>query len=225
MHPEYLSLAEFTLKTWWWPALITVATTWFWRQSVRGKKGGAEGLKLLLVLNNATVGVLLFRGILLPGWASWLQPGSPAAGTWAHGLVFLFFLTALLWLMDLALGRTLLVLPRNPIWAVTVIVACTLGLLFPALEWIGGNRLPYAQAFGTGSVPLIIFSAALLGGARPNNWLGKLLLILIVLGSTDALAAAVAGKHWYYLAAPVFSLAALTFTWMRPRFIELSPKS
>ena len=225
MQLEYSALAEFTLKTWWWPCAVTLATAWFWRQSVRGKKGGAEGVKSMLVIANATVGVLIFRSILPTGFAGWLHPGLSWANGLSHWFVFLFFLTALLWLLDLALGRTPLILPRNPVPAITVIAGCTLGLMFPVLEWVAGNRLPHAQAFGVGSVPLLIFSAALLGGSRPGNWLGKLLLIAILLCSSDALASAVADKHWHYLAAPLFSLAAVAFTWLRPRFIALAGKS
>lgn len=225
MPAEYSALAAFTIKTWWWPFVLTVATMWFWRQSVRLKKGGAEGLKFLLVLNNATVGYMLFRGILPSGWVRWLQPGLNGANLTAHALVFLFFLTALLWLLDLALGRTSLALPRRPLSAGTVIVACTLGVMFPVLEWLGGNHLPYAQAFGLGSAPLLIFSAALLGGARPQNWVGQGLLLLVVLGSTDALAMAVAGGYWHYLLAPLLAVAGLFYARRRPRFIEMTQKS
>jgi hypothetical protein len=218
---EYAALAQFTLAYWWWPCVLTLLTAWFWRQTVRQKKTGAEGLKMALVAANAAVGVVLFRGILPSGWVRCLHPGLFWANTLAHALVFLFFFMALLWLLDLALGRTLLTLPRSPWAAGAVIVLCTLGLVFPAWEWAAGNRLPAAQAFGLGSVPLLIFSAALLGGARPGNWLGRLLLVLIFLASTDAGAAAVAGGHWHYLAAPVLALAALVYTRLRPRFIQL----
>jgi len=222
MQPEYAALAEFTLKTWWWPSVLTLATVWFWRQTVRQKKTGAEGVKILLVLNNLTVGFLMFHGILPSGWVGLLQPGLFWAGMVSHSVVLCFLFTALLWLLDLVLGRTPLVLPRNGILASLVIVLCTLGLLFPALEWMGGDRLPHAQAFGAGSVPLLIFSAALLGGARPKNWLGKLLLAVVFLESSDALAAAVAGQHRIYLLAPLAALVAVAYTWVRPRFFELT---
>jgi hypothetical protein len=224
MHPEYSALAEFTLRTWWWPCLLTLATVWFWRQTVRQKKTGAEGVKALLVLNNITAGVLIFRGILPSGWGAWLQPGLPWANMVANAMVLVFFLTALLWLLDLTLGRTPLTLPRNPILASAVILACTLGLIFPVLEWLGGHHLPHAQAFGAGSVPLLVFSAALLGGARPTNWLGKLLLWMVLVGSTDAAAAALAGKNWLYLLAPLVALGALVYVSLRPRFVELTAK-
>jgi hypothetical protein len=219
---KYTALAQFTLNHWWWPGAITLVTAWFWRQTVRNKNSAGELLKLLLVINNGVIGYLYFSGTLTSGLAQWSGFSLGWASVFSHGMTFLFFLTSLFWLLDLVLGRTPLTLPRHPWTAIGCISICTLGLLFPALEWVAGNHFPYAQAFGTGGVPLLMFSAGVLGGARPGRWLGRVLLILVALCSLDAgLAAGIAEKHWHYLLAVIIAMGAVIYTWFKTNSIEM----
>jgi hypothetical protein len=220
---EYTALAQFTMKIWWWPSILLLATAWLWRQTLR-KHRGAEGLlKVAVMLNAAMTGYLYFSGSLSSGLSVWLNLSYPWSNIANQTVVFLFFLFSLIWLLDSVLGRTALSLPRKAWVAVMVIVFCTMGFLFPILEWIAGNHFPRAQSFGLGGAPLLIFSGALLGGSRPNTWLGQGMLIIAWALSLDAaLVVFYSQPQWHYLLPLLVNTMALVYTLFKSRMVALS---
>ncbi len=215
---EYTALAQYTQTHMWWVVGITFATAWVWRMTLKNKPGNMHWLKGLLVINNLMIGYLYLSGVLTSGCLLW---GTTVFGWIANAAklqAFLFFATALFWLLDLVLGRTDLKLARSPIVAILSLLICTLGLIFPAVEWLFGHRFPNAQAFGIGSIPLLLFSAGLVGGARPRTWLGKVLVLLFFLCAVDSgcFQGMTAGHKHYWV---VFGIAglALLFTWINPK--------
>lgn len=219
----YESLGALTLKYWWWLAADLAAAVWFWIQIMRGRGWSQPAMKGLLVLNAVVIGALYFTGILPPAMLAGEEPAWLPPRFAAQLMAFLYLLLGLFWLLDAFLSRTVLTLPQRPRSRVQIILGGALGLLFPLVDLLGGHLLPRAQAFGDGPAALVLFSAVVLGGSRPDTWIGRLLLILTAALSLEAgLAAAVLGGHWHYLTVTVIAILALVYGLRRRRMVALN---
>jgi hypothetical protein len=222
MGKGYESLAAFTQQYWWWLAADLLAAAWCFSQFVLGRDWTQSALKLVLALNAVVIACLYFISALTP--ALTVRAAVPFLNTQiaSQTMTFLYLVTAMLLLLDAFLSRTRLSLPQRPRSRWQILVGCSVGLLFPAFELLGGQILPRAQAFGDGPAAFVLFTAVLLGGSRPDTWVGRLLLIFVVALSVESgLLAAVFGGHWQYL--PVFLAAAMALLYglRRRRMVAL----
>jgi hypothetical protein len=220
----YEALAAFYLKVWWWLAACTVSAVFIFVRLMAGKAWAQGGMKLLFMLNALVIAWMFFAGVVSPGLAG-TPPSLVSPQLVSHVLTFLYLLVALFWLLDAFLSRTPLVLPQRPRSRVQIIVGCGLALLFPLYELVGMNVFPRAEAFGAGPAPFVLFSIVLLGGSRPDTWVGKVLLLLTAALALDAgVLDAVYGGHWHHLLVPVIAGTAVVYGLRRRRMISLSAR-
>lgn len=218
----YEALAAFNLKFWWWLAVSVSAAAFFFIRITHGKTWAQWAMKLLFMLIALVLGWMFFAGVISPGLAGADRPAWPGAQLISHSLAFIYLLTALFWLLDAFLSRTRLVLPQRPRSRLQIFLGCGLALLFPIYELVGQNVFPRAEAFGAGPAPFVLFSIVLLGGSRPDTWVGKVLLFLTGLLALDAgLLDAVHGRHWHHLLVLLIAGAALAYGLRRRRMIPL----
>jgi hypothetical protein len=220
----YEALAAFNLKVWPWLAVCTLATVFIFVRLMAGKAWAQGAMKLLFVLNALVIAWMFFSGVISAGLVG--TPRSLVSPQLvSQVLTFLYLLVALFWLLDAFLSRTPLVLPQRPRSRVQIFIGCGLALLFPAYELVGLNVLPRAEAFGAGPAPFVIFSIVLLGGSRPDTWVGKVLLLLTGVLALDAgVLDAVYGGHWHHLLVLAIAGAAVVYGLRRRRMISLSPR-
>lgn len=220
---EYQALAAVALKYWWWLAASMLATAWCFVQIIAGRTWAQSAMKILLAVNAAVVGWLYFTGVFPPSLTRF-----PVFDAWdlrwvSRALFFLYLLSALLWLLDAFLSRTPLVLPQRLSSRIQIIAGCILALVFPLYELIGGWVFPRAQAFGDGPAPYLIFTLALLGGSRPDTWVGRLLLMLTAALSLETgLLEAALGGRWHYLLVLVVAVLASVYGLRRRRMVSLA---
>ena len=189
-------------------AVLTLAFVWLLVDLIRGAPWASTALKAVFASSALTTGLFFYPTL------------AKHTGEHRETLLFwgaMFLLSSALGFADTILGRTQIRLPRSGWPLAVVLVFCTAGIGFPAVEWLGGRTYSAFQAFALAPAPYALVVLPLLAVSAHGSLLGVAWLISVFIASADvALVSRLLGLPYWHPIAVFAVIVSLYFAFRRP---------